>query len=55
MQVQTTGQKCNKFGKNVKIVKCIQISTNMPGFGSVNCEINVTISETSESKHDFAQ
>ena len=33
--------------------KCIQISTNMPGIGSVNREIDVNISEMSESKHDF--
>ena len=44
------------FVINVKIVefhdhiwnhyeKCIQISTNMPGIGSVNCEIAVKISE----------
>ena len=24
---------------------CIQISTNMPGIGSLNCEIDVNISE----------
>ena len=34
---------------------CIQISTNMPGIGSVNREIAFNISEMSESKHDFAQ
>ena len=59
-------QKSINVVKNVKIVefhdhiwnhreKCIQISTNMPGIGSVNREIVVEISEMSESKHDFAQ
>ena len=33
----------------------IEMSTNMPGIGSANREIAVQISETSESKHDFAQ
>ena len=33
--------------------KCVQISTNMPGIGSVNREIDDTISEMSESKHHF--
>ena len=61
--MQTTGQKLNKFGKNVKILefrdhiwnhheKYIEISTNMPGIGSVNREIAVKMSE---SKHGFAQ
>ena len=31
------------------------MSTNMPGIGSANREIAVKISETSESKHDFAK
>ena len=55
-----------KFVKNVKIVefhdhiwnhheKCIKISTNIPGIGTVNHEIAVKMSEMSESKHDFAQ
>ena len=55
-----------KFVKNVEIMefhdhiwnhneKCIWISTNMPGIGSVNREIAVKISEMRESKHDFAQ
>ena len=50
--MQTTGQQINKFVKNVKIVefhdhiwnkhkKCIQISTNMPGIGSLIREIAV--------------
>ena len=33
----------------------LQISTNMPGIGSANSEIAVKMSETSESKHEFAQ
>ena len=55
-RVQTTGQKFNTFLKNVKIFefhdhiwnqhkKCIQISTNMPGIGSIFREIAVKISE----------
>ena len=52
-----TRQKCNTiFFLNVRIVKChdhiwnhnekrIQISTNMPGIGSLICEIAVEISE----------
>ena len=53
---QTTVQKCHKIVKNVKIVKfhghiwnhnenCIQISTNMPGIGSLIRQIAVNISE----------
>ena len=39
-----------------RIEKCIQISTNMPGIGSLIREITVTISEMSESKpNNFAQ
>ena len=64
--MQTAGQKLNKLGKNVTILefhdhiwnhheKYIEISTNMPGIGSVNREITVKMSEMSESKHDFAQ
>ena len=51
-----------KFVKNVEIVKfhnqiwnhnekCIQISTNMLGIGSLICEIAVEISEMWESLH----
>ena len=58
-----TNVKCCK--KKIKIVefhdhiwnhgeKYIQISTNMPGIGSVNREIVVEMSEMSESKQDFA-
>ena len=36
-------------------VKYIQISTNMPGIGTVNHEIAIKISEMSESKHNFTQ
>ena len=54
------------FVKNVKIVeihdhiwnhyeKYIEISTNMPGVGSVIRELAVLISEIWESKHNFAQ
>ena len=61
--MQTIGQKDNKFVKNVEIVefhdhiwnhheKYIQISTNMPGIGSLIREIDV---EISESKHNFVQ
>ena len=32
-----------------------RISTNMPGIGSLICEIGIKISEISESKHNFAQ
>ena len=53
------------FVKNVKIVechdhiwnhyeKCIQISTNMPGVGSVICEIGFEIEEICENKMNFA-
>ena len=35
--------------------KCIQLSTNMPGIGSLIREIDVDISEMWESKHNFAQ
>ena len=34
--------------------KCIQISTNMPGIGSLIPEIDVKLSEIWESKHIFA-
>ena len=55
-----------KFVKNVNIVefhdqiwnhneKCIQISTNMPGIGSLIREITVEISEMCDSKQFFAQ
>ena len=55
-RVQTTDQNLTNFVKNVKNVefhhhiwyhheKCIQISTNMPGIGSVIREIAVKISE----------
>ena len=55
-RVQTTGQQFNKMYTNVKIVefhdyiwnnndKFIQISTNMPGIGSLIREIAVKISE----------
>ena len=51
-----TFQKCHKIVKNVKILefhdniwnhheKCIQISTIMPGIGSVICEIHVKITD----------
>ena len=67
--MQTTRQKCNKFGNkcsNCGIVelhdsiwnyneKCFQISPSMPGIGSVNRKIAVKMSEMSESKHDFVQ
>ena len=54
------------FVKNVKNVefhdhiwnhheKCIQMSTNMPGIGSLIRETAVYISDILESKHDFAQ
>ena len=35
--------------------KYIEISTNIPGIGSVICEIAVKISEMWESKQKFAQ
>ena len=35
--------------------KCIQISSNMPGIGSLIREIAVQISDMRESKHNFAQ
>ena len=35
--------------------KCIQISTNMPGIGSLIREIDVKISEMWERKQTFAQ
>ena len=49
-------KNCTKMVKKVKIVefhdhiwnhheKCIQISTNMPGSGSLICEIHVKITE----------
>ena len=52
--------------KNVEIVdfhyhirnhheKCIQLSTNMPGIGSVIREIDVNISEMFERKQTFTQ
>ena len=55
-----------KFVKNVEIVefhdhiwnhneKCIEISTNMPGIGSLIRELTVEISEMWESKQTFAQ
>ena len=54
--MQTIGQKVNKFVKNVEIVefhdhiwnhheKYIQISTHMPGIGSLIRETDVDISE----------
>ena len=54
--MQTTGQNITTFVKNVRIVeihdhiwnrneKRIQISTNMPGIGSLDPEIDVDISE----------
>ena len=54
--MQTTGQNLTKFVKNVRIVefydhicnhneKRIQISTNMPGVGSLIPEIDIDISE----------
>ena len=54
--MQTTGKNQTNFVKNVKFVefhdhiwnhheKCIQISTNMPGIGSLIHEIAVQISE----------
>ena len=57
-------KKFTDFVKNVKIVefhyhirnhheKCIQISTNMPGIGSVNREIAVQISEISKKQARF--
>ena len=53
---QTTGLKYLKIFKNVNILefhehiwnhheKCIQISTNMPGIGSLIREIHINISE----------
>ena len=52
---QTTGRKCNIFGKNVKIVEfhyhiqnselCIQISTNKPSIGLVIPEITCEMLE----------
>ena len=64
--MQTTGKQIDKFLKNVNIVefhdhiwnrneKCIQISTNMPGIGSLIREIAFTIYKMSESKHNFTQ
>ena len=57
-----TGQNLTKFVKYVEIVEfhdhnenCIQISTNMPGIGSLIREIAVQISKMSESKQTFAQ
>ena len=55
----------NKIVKNVKIVesrdniwnhheKCIHMSTNMPGIGSLIREIAVEISEMCESYNNFA-
>ena len=55
-RVQTTGQKCNKLCKNVRIVefhdhiwnhceKYIETSTNMLGIGSVIHELAVKMSE----------
>ena len=49
-------KKCHKIVRNVKILafrdyiwnhhdKCIQISTNMPGFGSLIGEIAIKMSE----------
>ena len=54
--MQTTGKNLTNLVKNVKIVefhdhiwnhqeKCIQISTNMPGIGSLIREIAVQISD----------
>ena len=56
----------SKFVKNVEIVefhdhiwnhneKCIQMSTNMPGIGSLIRELAVEILEMWESKQTFAQ
>ena len=57
-------KKLSKCAKNVKIVefhyriwnhneKCIKISTNMPGIGSLIREIYINISEIGESKQRF--
>ena len=59
-RVQTTGQNWTNLVKNVEIVKfhdhiwnhnekCIQISTNMPGIGSLIREISVEIPEMWEA------
>ena len=68
MHADYRSTKITNVVKNLKIVvfhdhiwnhneKCIQISTNMTGIGSVNREISeaVKISELSEIKHDFGQ
>ena len=68
MHADYRSTKITNVVKNLKIVvfhdhiwnhneKCIQISTNMTGIGSVNREISeaVNISELSEIKHDFGQ
>ena len=63
--MQTTGQKYHQIFKIDDILefhdhiwnrhgKFIQKSTNMPGIGSLICEIDVNISEIWESKHNFA-
>ena len=54
-------KKCQKIVKNVNILefrnhiwnhheKCIQISTNMPGIGSLIREIHIQISEFERAK-----
>ena len=59
-------QKLTNLVKNVKIVefrdhiwnhneKCIQMSTNMPGIGSLICEKDINISDFLESKQRFAK
>ena len=44
-----------KFGDYIwnHHVKCIQISTNMPGIGLVTCEIGFEIEEICEKKRNF--
>ena len=65
-QASRRRKKLTHFVTNVKMMefhyhiwnrheKCIEISTNMPGIGSVNREIAVRISKMSESKDDFSQ
>ena len=62
--MQKTGQKITHFVKNVKIVefhdhiwnpheKCIQISTNMPGIGSLIRKIGLEIKAFCEGKPPF--
>ena len=65
-QVQNVAKFCPKCRKILKMLefhyhiwnhheKCIQISTNMPGIGSLICEIHVKITEIWEAKWTFAQ